>query len=322
MQKQRWAVVLAAGSGKRLQTITGRSDGASVPKQYCSMHGGPSLLRLALARAFTVVPFDRVLCVVSEEHELWWRRELAELPLENIIVQPLDRGTAVGTLLPVSVALDRDPTARLVFLPADHYVAGEQILSNHIARALRELEEDINRVVLLGLEPDEPDPELGYIQLLANSDETLGTVTRFVEKPSVRRAKTLIGAGALWNSFVFAAKAETLMQLFRRRIPRAVGAFQSAADSGNLTTSVLAKIYEQLDSADLSGDVFAGSEGSLAVLRVPSCGWTDLGTPERVARALESEAIRAAARALKPSVRPTHVNLSSASQNATSTQKN
>lgn len=35
-----WAVVLAAGSGTRLSSLTRDSEGAAVPKQFSSLHGG------------------------------------------------------------------------------------------------------------------------------------------------------------------------------------------------------------------------------------------------------------------------------------------
>src|SRR5262245_9870592 len=39
-----WSLVLAGGEGSRLRALTTRPCGTSVPKQYCSLHGGHSLL--------------------------------------------------------------------------------------------------------------------------------------------------------------------------------------------------------------------------------------------------------------------------------------
>src|SRR5258708_4316875 len=46
-----WAIVLAAGEGSRLHSLTTTEAGIAIPKQYCSLRGGPSLLREALQRA-------------------------------------------------------------------------------------------------------------------------------------------------------------------------------------------------------------------------------------------------------------------------------
>lgn len=312
MQKQRWAVVLAAGSGTRLQAMTALGNGQNVPKQYCSLYGGPSLLHLALARAFTVVPLDRVLCIVAEEHEQWWRRELGELPAANVIVQPMNRGTAVGTLLPTLAALSRDSSARITFLPADHYVAGEQILTSGIATAYQLLESDERRVILFGLKPEEADPELGYIRSVPFGAASAYQVLQFVEKPSMPRARSLIRDGALWNSFVFTAEANALMALLRRRIPEQVRALEAELPEVLADPGRLARVYRDLPAADLSGDVFSGAEGDLAVLGIASCGWTDLGTPDRVARCLETSAGGQCIPRRGNASRPTHIALASA----------
>lgn len=45
-----WVLVLAGGDGKRLRSLTS-ADGVSVPKQYCSLAGGKTLLDDAIERA-------------------------------------------------------------------------------------------------------------------------------------------------------------------------------------------------------------------------------------------------------------------------------
>lgn len=46
-----WTVVLAAGEGSRLRSLTRNEQGIVLPKQYCSLQGGPCLLQEALQRA-------------------------------------------------------------------------------------------------------------------------------------------------------------------------------------------------------------------------------------------------------------------------------
>jgi mannose-1-phosphate guanylyltransferase len=45
-------------------------------------------------------------------------------------------------------------------------------------------------------------------------------------------------------------------------------------------------LYPQLPTLDFSRDVLQGQESRLRVLTVPACGWSDLGTPRRVADTL------------------------------------
>lgn len=51
-----WALVRAVGEGSRLRSLTTTEAGLAVPKQFCSLRGGPSLLHEALQRAEAVAP--------------------------------------------------------------------------------------------------------------------------------------------------------------------------------------------------------------------------------------------------------------------------
>jgi len=130
-----WAVVLAAGEGTRLAALTRDAAGNAVPKQFCSLNGGRALVQEAVERARRVVALDRTCAIVAQQHSQHWRKALRCLPAENIIVQPQNRGTANGVLLCVLSILERDPLARIIFLPADHFVLDESALE----RSLREL---------------------------------------------------------------------------------------------------------------------------------------------------------------------------------------
>src|SRR5512144_3281246 len=63
-----WALVLAGGEGRRMRHLTVTAAGVSVPKQFCSLGRGPSLLHAALQRARAVAPPARIVVTVSEEH--------------------------------------------------------------------------------------------------------------------------------------------------------------------------------------------------------------------------------------------------------------
>ena len=119
-RQRTWAVVLAAGDGTRLAHLTRDARGNAVPKQFCSLNGGASLLQEAMHRARRLVPRERLCVIVAEQHRRWWRPTLWSLPASNVVVQPRNCGTANGILLAMLSILERDPLARIVFLPADH----------------------------------------------------------------------------------------------------------------------------------------------------------------------------------------------------------
>jgi mannose-1-phosphate guanylyltransferase len=276
-----WALVLAAGEGTRLQSLSRTAAGVVVPKQYCSL-GGASLLHEALQRAATVVPAQRICTVVAEQHRKWWQ-DLTAIPPHNIVVQPENRGTATGILLPLLQICHRDPAASVLVLPSDHYVRDEAALTAAAQRAMAQAERQ-DRIVLLGLSPEQPDAELGYIVPAPGDANSARAVRQFVEKPSVTTAKRLIASGGLWNSFIFAARGQTLLRAFERSYPQLVAQLGSVAISGG---APLAECYRHLPMLDFSRDIVTQSLQDLSVIDVPHCGWSDLGTPSRVAEAVD-----------------------------------
>jgi mannose-1-phosphate guanylyltransferase len=285
-----WAIVLAAGDGTRLAALTTDGGGAVVPKQFCSLNGGLSLLQRALERAQRIVPRERVCVIVARQHQNHWSRDLCSLPAQNVIVQPRNCGTANGVLLGLLHVLERDPFARIVFLPADHYVHDEPLLAEYVRAAAKPLTRSPDSTTLVGIEPDNVDPELGYIVPGDPVDDGTRCVTQFVEKPSDVAARALIAGGALWNSFIFWANATTLLTLIRGRLPEIVANMRSALlrhRPGEKSTRAIDELYERLPVIDFSRAVLQGAEPALRVSTAPACGWTDLGTPQRVIQALQ-----------------------------------
>ena len=290
--RKTWALVLAAGEGRRLRDLTTSALGVCVPKQFCSLRGGPSLLQEALSRARGVVSMSRLCAIVAAQHRCWWKEPLSRLRPSNVIVQPENRGTGHGILLPLLHLFDRDPDALVIILPSDHYVRDESTLIRALSVATGQLQPRSMAILMLGIEPDEPDEELGYI--LPGRDDGTGTlqVDRFVEKPSASLASALIDGGALWNAFILVARVQALLELYQRRFPTLVTDMRSAVRLGTHQplsgTLAMAELYARLPVLDFSRDVLDGAEQSLRVLPVPRCGWSDLGSPHRVARVLSS----------------------------------
>jgi mannose-1-phosphate guanylyltransferase len=289
-----WALVLAGGEGSRLQGLTRNVHGVVVPKQFCSLQGGPSLLQEALQRAATVASTQRVSTVVAAQHRQWWTSMLGLVRPKNIFVQPHNRGTAHGILLPLLRIEAMDPDAVVVLLPADHHLREEEILVESLREAADLANAERDSIYLLGIEPEEADPELGYVLPASRARRGPALVSRFVEKPTSIQARAMIDQGALWNSFIMAASARALLNLFDSSFETARNAMQT------LDGAQLDEAYQHLRAVDFSRDVLAGNESTLRVLPVPQCGWSDLGTASRV----ESTLRRLKEEAKGPTSRP------------------
>jgi mannose-1-phosphate guanylyltransferase len=285
-----WVIVLAAGDGRRLHRLTTNASGLAVPKQFCSLRGGHSLLRDALLRAEAVASLKHICTIVAEQHRLWWGPALSCVANSNIIVQPRNCGTANGILLPLLHIMQRDPQARIVLLPSDHHVDDERALAAALRTAIRQLRATSRQIFLLGISPEQPDPDLGYIVPGEKVERNVSTVMRFVEKPTETLAQRLIKGGALWNSFIVAARASALLELFHARFPQIVERMRLAVALDRSTASdsaATSSLYQQLSDVDFSRQVLEGAESRLRVVQVRRCGWSDLGTPTRLAETLQ-----------------------------------
>lgn len=282
--RRTWVLVLAGG------------DGTANPRQYCAFNGGESLLAKTIRCSLRLASPARTMTVVAAEHRCWWRTAIPWLMPHNIVAEPRNRGTATGILLPLLEILDRDPEADVVVLPADHYITDEAILHQSIRRALLGLRNSPDGVILLGVVPNELDPDRGYMLPSRSAEGGTLRVRRFVERPQPSVARRLIAAGALWNTSVIVARASCLLELFVARcavITRILmDALQDSRVDGGLS---LDTVYRVMPSIDFSAQVLAGAESSLRVVRAPHFGWIDLGAPERLAThfsCMESDRLR------------------------------
>lgn len=275
-----WAAVLAGGDGDRVAAMTRDADGHAVPKQYWSGDGRPPMVRWALARARRIATAPRVLVVVQERHRAFWQRHLADVPRHNILVQPENRGTAVGALRALVEIQERGSAASpVVLLPSDHYVRDERVLHHAMMAAVQAARRDVPPVAMLGICPAAA--ETGYGWVLPDTPGAIARVRYFVEKPPAASVDEMIRGGALINSFILAARARALLAIFERLLPEVLGAFRKAARSAP-PWPALQLLYERLPNIDLSRDVLESAASFLSVVRVPPCGWSDLGTPERL----------------------------------------
>jgi mannose-1-phosphate guanylyltransferase len=279
-----WAVVLAAGRGSRLASVTRSLCGRELPKQFVALTSARTLLQETMDRIAPLIPPERTVVVVSETHDEIARAQLRDYPGVEIVRQPLDRGTGPGVLLPLAHVLARAPHAPVAIFPSDHHVHRPAPFLEAIKRALRLVERTPTGVALLGVAAERPASDLGWIVPGDRIGPVGGArVQQFVEKPATERAMTLLQAGALWNTMVVVGSVGGLWRMGRRHMPEQARALERYVHHIGRPEAleILSRLYEDMNAADFSRQVLQTSPG-LSVVPVIDSGWFDCGTPDRL----------------------------------------
>jgi mannose-1-phosphate guanylyltransferase len=107
-------------------------------------------------------------------------------------------------------------------------------------------------------------------------------VATFAEKPDKETARTLMDRGAVLNTFILVAAGRSLLHLYTRCLPGLLGEILTWRDKARVPERELEQLYQSLPNHDFSRDVLSPSCSELSVLPVANCGWSDLGTPDRL----------------------------------------
>ena len=284
-----WAIVLAGGEGERLKTFIRERLGSDKPKQYCKLTGGGTLLEETLRRVAPLVPAERIVTVIGGDHRRFLNGEAALCGC--FIEQPLMRETAPGIFLPAAHVLRANPSATVLILPSDHFIAPGEAFLRSLGKAALLAEEWSEHIVLLGAVPEEAEQDYGWIEpdWAWSTGSSAMQVLRFEEKPGAQRAERLLEAGCLWNTMIMAVKVRTLWEIGRSRLPSMMRRFEALLPALGTPAEKEALLcaYQGMESLNFSREILEKTPERVMVLPMSGVEWSDLGRPARVDRALK-----------------------------------
>ena len=293
-EKEHWGLVLAAGDGTRLQEHIQQILGRRLPKQYVNFIGRRSMIEHTFKRAESLIARQNILTVVGKHHLLQVdvRRQLAGRHPGTVVVQPANKETGPGILLPLMHIYKRCPEAIVSIFPSDHFILEEARFMTHVELAAQAVAWNPSRIVLLAMEAYRPEEEYGYVVPTAHTGEIdlhgIRRVARFVEKPDRRIARALVDSGALWNTMVMIFKVRTLLQMIERIDVSTHRQFARIFDA--LGTSdeqkTIDAVYGTLQPVNFSKGILEKISqvypDAISVLPVFQVYWSDLGSPGRL----------------------------------------
>ena len=294
----RCGIVLSGGGGTRIREFVYRMRADDLPKQYVNFIGNRSMLEHTFHRAEKLISAERLFVVIAREHLKFSevRRQIGSRSSETVVIQPKNKDTAPGLLLPLLYLYRRFPDAAVAIFPSDHFILEEDVFIRHVNLALRIVEQNGSRIVLLGAAPNAPEPEYGYIvpgeEIKEPGLASARKVELFVEKPAVEAAKKIVRIGALWNTLVMVFRLTTLMNVFQRTTPELYRSFQAILKAIGTPDEqrVLEAVYHELSPINFSTAVLEvlpfEHRQALLVLPVYGVTWSDWGSADRLLTSL------------------------------------
>ena len=233
------------------------------------------------------------------------RQQLLSRAPGTIVIQPVNKETGPGILLPLMHVYKRYPESAVAVFPSDHFIIEEDLFMDHMELAFSAVQRSPSCLVLLAIQPREPEPEYGYIVPGREAHPGLWEVSQFVEKPAPEAALRLIEQGGLWNTMVIVFKAKTLLDLVCRADPRIYHSFQKILRSIGTAqeTDAVNDVYGRMEAVNFSKGLlerFAADDDS-CLLGLTVCGvrWSDWGSEHRITTALQNGDFRYAGKTIR-----------------------
>ena len=277
------AMIMAGGAGTRFWPLSRRSR----PKQVLALGDERPLLRATFDRAAGLVSADRVWVVTGAATAPAVREMLPELPADNLLVEPVGRDTAACVGWAAVAALARDPDATCVVLPADHVIGELDRFRAALAAGAAHVDAH-GGLLTFGIRPSRPETGYGYLRVGAlerkDGPWPIHRLDRFVEKPDRELARAyLADGGYLWNSGMFAWRADELVQEIRRQLPLLADGLERLAG----TAGAVDEVYPELPRISVD---FGIMEGARRCWVVPvDFPWSDVGAWPALHELLEGD---------------------------------
>tara|TARA_Y100000992_G_scaffold302204_1_gene275458 strand:- start:2419 stop:3867 length:1449 start_codon:yes stop_codon:yes gene_type:complete len=208
-------VILCGGSGTRLWPFSREG----LPKQFINFIGNKTLFQKTILRIINSVDISlvpEIIIVTNEEHRFFVLDQLNEINIEipiKIIVEPEPKNTAPALIMASIKSLEVAENAVLLVTPADQIIVDEKKFKKTLSYAIDEAKKD--SIVTLGIKPDRPETQYGYIKFSPKNKSILNRVVEFKEKPDETLAKKYLNDGSyFWNSGLFILNAKSCNDAF------------------------------------------------------------------------------------------------------------
>ena len=229
-------VILCGGAGTRLWNNVKKHQA----KQFIDF-GGWTLFGKTLERIKNPL-YDDPIISTNLKYLKEVKKILKKYNIFNykIVLEPAKKNT--GPAILSSVLIDEIPYKQpIIILSADHLIEKTNKFNNEIKKNIKFLTS--NNIFIFGIKPSTPSNQFGYF--VTKKSNNLNRVLKFIEKPNTIKAKFIINRGGYWNSGMFFARKDSIINNFKKYQKKMFKYSLSAVSSGEYKN----KIYKLKKSA-------------------------------------------------------------------------
>lgn len=272
------AVIMAGGRGARFWPRSRERK----PKHLLDIASSRTIIQETVDRIGPLIQPENIIVVTGRRHARELIRQLPQLPVENVIIEPVGRNTAACIGLAALHIQKKCSDDVMVVLPSDHAIGNPEQFLNIVGAAAQRAAAE-NALVTVGIKPTSPHTGYGYIESGAFAGQTADVdvfhVKSIREKPDMQLAQTFVNSGRFyWNSGMFIWRASTILMKIERHLPDLHSGLMKIKKALGLPAEAktVNKIYRQLKSISIDYGVMEKAD---RVLVLPGAfGWSDVGS--------------------------------------------
>ncbi len=276
MNKHHYVAIMAGGIGSRFWPMSR----TNYPKQFLDiLNTGKTLIQSTYDRFASFIPEENIYVVTSNEYINIVKKQLPQIPLQNILGEPSRKNTAPCIAYISFKLMEKDPHASLIVAPSDHLILDTIAYKKVSLEALAFVNKH-NAFITLGIKPTYPNTGYGYIQYEQHAvTDNVYKVKTFTEKPNLDLARTFLASGEfLWNAGIFVWQVKNIISAFEKHMPEMYDVFAAEKTNFNSTeeNKAIQRIYPQCTNISIDFGIMEKADN---VYVIPSSfGWSDLGT--------------------------------------------
>ena len=276
-------VILCGGAGTRLWPKSKNNQA----KQFIDF-GGWTLFERTLLRIKNKI-YDSPVIVTNKSYLKLVKKFLLKHKFQQwfIILEPVKKNTnaAVASVIVAHKQSIQDEIVPIVIFPSDHLIENSSKFNNSLKKNIKYLND--NDIFVFGIKPKHPSNQYGYF-LTKKTSKGTDKVTRFIEKPSITKAKKIIKKKGYWNSGIIFSTKMALENSFDKHDVKTLGSVHLACKEGKFKRLTFGQgilylnkeIFNKIKEKSFDYSILEKYKNINGIkLNIP---WTDLGNWKEV----------------------------------------